>query len=94
MEPLARWVVGHDRLGTALKQEAAQTVAVAGGVGDQAARRRQDADQGQGDRSIAALAERDLDGDGPAICVCGDMDLGRPAAPGASLEDWMTSVLP
>ena len=38
MEPLARWVVGHYRLGAALEQEAAQTVTVVGGVGDQAAK--------------------------------------------------------
>ena len=80
MAPLAGRVVGDNGLGAALDEEAAQPVAVIGGVGDQSGRRWQGTDKGERDRCIAALTGRDLDGQGPARAVDSQMDLGPPAA--------------
>ena len=80
MASLAGRVVGDDGLGAALDEEAAQSVAVVGGVGDQSFGRRQATDEGEGNRGVAALTGRNLDGQGPARAVDGEMDLGGPAA--------------
>jgi len=77
---LARGVVGHNRLGAALDQEAAQSVAVIGGVGDQPGWWRQGANERERDRGIAALTGCDLDRQGPARAIDGQVDFGRPAA--------------
>ena len=79
MPSLAGRVVGHDRLGAALNEEAAQSVAIVGGVGDQSSWRRQGADKRERDRGVAALTGRDLDGQGAARTIDGQMDLGGPA---------------
>lgn len=94
MRALARRVVGHDRLGPALDQEAAQAVAVVGGVGDQPSGRRQRADQSERDRRVAALAGGDLDGQRAPGAIGGQVDLGRPAAARATYGLEAASPLP
>ena len=80
MLSLAGRVVGDDGLGAALDKEAAQSVAVIGGIGDQSGWWRQGADQRQRHQSVTALAGRDLNGQGPARAINSQMDLRRSPA--------------
>ena len=84
MLSLAGRVVGNDRLGAALDQEAAQAIAVIGRIGDQPGWWRQGTDEREGDRGVAALAGCELDGQGPARAIDGQMDLSRSATPRAA----------
>lgn len=77
-------VVGDDRLGAALDQEAAQPVAVISRIGDQTGWWRQGTDEREGDRGVAALSRRELNGQGPARAIDGQMDLSRSPAPRAT----------
>ena len=94
MLPLAGRVVGDDGLGAAFDEEAAQPVAVIGGIGDQPGWWRQSADEGERDRGIAALARGELNGQRPARAIDSQMDLSRSPATRAAYGLEVSPPLP
>jgi hypothetical protein len=81
MEALAGGIVGDHRLGAALEQELAHTVAVISDIASAPASGQQRCEQYHGDADVAALAWGYRERDGPATAVDDGMDLRRATCP-------------
>lgn len=79
MEALSGFVVGNNRSGSTLDQEASQPVAVVGGIGGQGSGLGQVSDQGKRRADIAQLTGGHVEGQRLSASICYDVDFSRAA---------------